>query len=104
MNQNLKKLGLNKNSTDRWSQQRRRQPSFSSSESSTSLDRQIYGPVDHMSNPEEIQWRGGEHFVQSKSAKQIIQSQMDTKFPLEQKQQQPQIFSESVNPGQTEYL
>eukprot|EP00102_Acyrthosiphon_pisum_P009498 XP_003247720.1 PREDICTED: formin BNR1-like [Acyrthosiphon pisum] len=94
MNQDLKILDLTKNTTDRWPRQHRRQPSMSSSESSTSPDRQLtrsieHCPVDHIANPEE-------HFFQSKSVKQIIQSQMDIKWPPEPIQLQSQIFSESV--------
>jgi len=96
MKQDLKILDLTKNTTDRWPRQHRRQPSMSSSESSTSPDRQQtrsieHCPVDHIANPEE-------NFVQSKSVKQTIQSQMDIKWPLELKQLQPQIFSESSLP------
>lgn len=102
MNQDLKILDLTKNTTDRWSRQHRRKPSMSSSESSTSPDRQLtrpieHCPMDHIANPEE-------HFVQSKSMKQIIQSQMDIKWPLQLKQLQPQIFSESIHPERIEYL
>lgn len=104
MSRDLKKLNLTENSTDRWPRQHRRQPSTSSSESSTSPDRQMYGPMDHISNPEEIQWLREEQSVQSKSAKQTIETQMDIKWPLEQRQQQPRIFSESVHPEQTEYV
>lgn len=102
MNQDLKLLDLTKNTIDRWPRQHRRQPSMSSSESSTSPVRQLtqsteHCPVDNIENPEE-------HFVQSKSVKQTIQSQMDIKWPLELKEQQPQIFSESIPTEQIEYL
>lgn len=96
-------MDLTRNSTDRWPRQHRRQPSLSSSESSASPDRQLsrsikqFGQVDQIENPEE-------QFVQSKSVKQIIQSQMDIKWPLELKQQHPQIFSESIYPERIEYL
>lgn len=101
MNQDLQLLDITKKNVDHWRRQYRRQPSMSSSESSTSPDRQPtrsteHCPVDNIENPEEQN--------QSKSMKQTIQSQMDIKWPLELKEQQPQIFSESIHPEQIEYL
>jgi len=110
MNQDLKKLDLTKNTTDGWPRQHRdrRQPSVSSSESSSSPDRQIVGPsswsTDQITNLEETQWRREEHFGQLKSTKQIIQSEIDIKWPMEQNQQQPRVFSESLHPEQIKYL
>jgi len=106
MNQDLKKLDLTKNTTDCWPRQHRdrRQPSVSSSESSTSPDRKISGPVDQIANPEEIQLRRDKNSGHLKSSKQIIQSQMDIKWPVKQKQQHPWVSSESVHPERIKYL
>lgn len=106
MNQDLKKLDLTKNTTDGWPRQHRdrRQPSVSSSESSTSPDRQISGPVDQIANLEKIQRRQEEDFDEFKSTEQIFQSQIDIKWPMEQRRQQPPVFSESLHPEKIKYL